>query len=129
MQGRKTLIMSIPTNVIETIKSKADIVEVIGEHVTLKKEGHNYKGLCPFHSDNTPSLSVKPEKGIYKCFACNASGDVVQFLQAHLGLSFPEAIETLAKKYGVTLYPKSVYRILKIQKKRKQQNISAPPNI
>lgn len=74
------IIMSIPTNVIETIKSKADIVEVIGEYVTLKKEGHNYKGLCPFHSDNTPSLSVKPEKGIYKCFACNASGDVVQFL-------------------------------------------------
>lgn len=118
------IIMSIPTNVIETIKSKADIVEVIGEYVTLKKEGHNYKGLCPFHSDNTPSLSVKPEKGIYKCFACNASGDVVQFLQAHLGLSFPEAIETLAKKYGVEIPTDSLSSDdLELQKMRESMYI------
>lgn len=116
--------MSIPTNVIDTIKSKADIVEVIGEYVTLKKEGQNYKGLCPFHCDNTPSLSVSPEKRRYKCFACNASGDVVEFIQNHLGLSFPEAIETLAKKYGIEITADSLSsEDLELQKKRESMYI------
>ena len=81
--------MSIPSTVIDIIKSKADIVEVIGDCVALKKEGHNYKGICPFHSDKSPSLTVSPDKGIYKCFSCGASGDVVKFFEAHLNLSFP----------------------------------------
>lgn len=95
--------MVIPSNVIETIKAKAGIVDVIGEYVTLRKEGQNYKGLCPFHIDNTPSLVVNPAKGIYKCFACGASGDVVKFLEEHLSLSFPDVMEILAKKYGVEI--------------------------
>lgn len=96
--------MGIPSNVIESIKSKADIVDVIGEYVTLTKEGQNYKGICPFHDDHSPSLTVSPTRGVYKCFACGASGDVVKFLEDHLNLSFPEAIETLAKKYGIEIH-------------------------
>lgn len=92
--------MGIPSNVIETIKSNADIVDVIGEYVSLTKEGQNYKGICPFHNDHSPSLMVSPAKGIYKCFSCGASGDVVKFLEEHLNLSFPEAIKMLIKKYG-----------------------------
>ena len=95
--------MSIPSTVIDIIKSKADIVEVIGDYVALKKEGQNYKGICPFHSDKSPSLTVSPDKGIYKCFSCGASGDVVKFLEAHLNLSFPEAIALLANKYGIEI--------------------------
>lgn len=116
--------MSIPSNVIDTIKSKTDIVEVIGEYVSLKKEGQNYKGLCPFHSDNSPSLTVSPEKGIYKCFSCGASGDVVKFLEDHLNLSFPEAIELLAKKYGVEIpaEPLSIEE-MELQKKRESMYI------
>ena len=95
--------MSIPTRVIDDIKSKADIVEVIGEYVNLRKDGQNYKGICPFHGDHTPSLTVSPVKGIYKCFACGASGDAVQFLEEYLHISFPEAVAMLAKKYGVDM--------------------------
>lgn len=95
--------MSIPSTVIDIIKSKADIVEVIGDYVALKKEGQNYKGIYPFHSDKSPSLTVTPDKGIYKCFSCGASGDVVKFLEAHLNLSFPEAIALLANKYSIEI--------------------------
>ena len=95
--------MHISSSIIETIKARADIVEVIGEHVHLTKRGQNYIGLCPFHNDSTPSLTVNSAKGIYKCFACDASGDVIAFLQEHLKLSFVEAIQMLAKKYGVEI--------------------------
>lgn len=116
--------MGIPSNVIETIKAKADIVEVIGEYVTLKKEGQNYKGLCPFHSDNTPSLTVSPAKGIYTCFACGATGDVVKFLEDHLSLSFPEAIGMLANKYGIEVPAKpSFHKDIEFQQKRESMII------
>ena len=84
--------MHISSSIIEMIKARADIVEVIGEYVHLTKRGQNYLGLCPFHYDNTPSLTVSSAKGIYKCFVCDASGDVIAFLQKHLKLSFVEAI-------------------------------------
>ena len=72
--------MRIASNIIDSIKAKAGIVEVISEYVHLTPKGQNYIGLCPFHSDSTPSLTVSPSKGIYKCFACDASGDVINFL-------------------------------------------------
>lgn len=93
----------IPETIIETVKTKADIVDVIGEYVTLKKRGNSFKGLCPFHDDTTPSLSVSREKGVYKCFSCNAAGDVITFLVEHLHLSFPDAIKMLAEKYGIEI--------------------------
>ena len=76
--------MRIASNIIDSIKAKAGIVEVISEYVHLTQKGQNYIGLCPFHIDSTPSLTVSPSKGIYKCFACDASGDVINFLQEHL---------------------------------------------
>lgn len=95
--------MRIASNIIDSIKAKADIVEVIGEYVHLTQKGQNYIGLCPFHSDSTPSLTVSPSKGIYKCFACDASGDVINFLQEHLKISFVEAVKMLANKYGIEI--------------------------
>lgn len=88
---------------VEQVKSKIDIVEVIGERVQLKKAGRHFKGLCPFHSEKTPSFIVSPERQSYKCFGCSESGDVISFLQKYDGYSFLEALELLAKRVGITL--------------------------
>ena len=86
---------------IDKILSTAKIEEVISDFVALKKRGVNYVGLCPFHNEKTPSFSVSPTKGIYKCFGCGASGNVVKFLMDHEKLSYPEALKWLAKKYNI----------------------------
>ncbi|MBO4811867.1 MAG: DNA primase, partial [Prevotella sp.] len=114
--------MRIDPNIIDTIKAKADIVEVIGEYVHLTKKGQNYTGLCPFHSDSTPSLTVSPAKGIYKCFACDASGDVIKFLQEHLKISFVEAVKMLANKYGVEI-PEDTYSSVDDEDQRKRESM------
>lgn len=88
---------------IEEIKSKMDILEVIQDHVKLKKNGANYVGLCPFHNEKSGSFTVSKAKGIYKCFGCGKSGDAIQFLVEHEKKTFPEAIELLASKYNVEL--------------------------
>jgi DNA primase len=88
---------------VEEVKQKIDIVEVIGEYVPLKKAGRNYKGLCPFHGEKSPSFMVNPELQIYKCFGCNEGGDVFTFLQKIEGLEFGEVLQDLAKRAGVTL--------------------------
>ena len=88
---------------IEEVKAKTDIVSIITEHVELKKAGRNYKGLCPFHSEKTPSFMVSPELQIFKCFGCLESGDVISFLQKHEGMDFPEALKYLADRAGVKL--------------------------
>lgn len=85
------------------VKQKTDIISVISEHVNLKKSGRNYKGLCPFHTEKTPSFVVSPELQIFKCFGCGESGDVFSFLQKYEGMDFYEALTTLAKKAGVVL--------------------------
>ncbi len=88
---------------IDTVRSTSDIVDVVGDYVRLKKRGSNYFGLCPFHSENTPSFSVNPDMGIFKCFGCGAGGDVFQFLMRLEGMSFPESIRALAEKAGLEL--------------------------
>ena len=88
---------------IAEIRSRASIVEVISDYVTLRKIGRNYVGLCPFHSEKTPSFTVNDDKGIFHCFSCKAGGSVFNFLMQHDHLSFPEAVEQLAKRYGITL--------------------------
>jgi DNA primase len=93
----------IPDDVVEEVRERADIVEVIGELVSLKRSGKDFKGLCPFHQEKTPSFYVVPAKGFYKCFGCGESGDVFSFLMKHLGLSFQEAVEKLADRYGVEI--------------------------
>ena len=88
---------------LEEVRSHADIVEVIGAHVRLKRAGRNFVGLCLFHNEKTPSFSVNPERGFFHCFGCGAGGTVFNFVMRTEGLSFPEAIESLARRYGVTL--------------------------
>lgn len=88
---------------VDEVKSKVDIVEIIGQRVVLKKAGRHFKGLCPFHSEKTPSFIVSPERQSFKCFGCQKGGDVISFLQDYDGMSFYEALEMLAKRVGVTL--------------------------
>jgi DNA primase len=88
---------------VEQVKSKIDIVEIIGERVVLKKAGRHFKGLCPFHSEKSPSFIVSAERQSFKCFGCQEGGDVITFLQKYDGYSFYEALETLAKRVGITL--------------------------
>lgn len=81
----------------------ADIVEVVGDYVKLKKSGSGFTGLCPFHNEKTPSFHVTPKLGIYKCFGCGESGDVFSFVMAQEGISFPESLRTLADRYGIDI--------------------------
>jgi DNA primase len=99
----------IPDRVVEEVRERADIVEVIGEHVSLKRSGKEFKALCPFHNEKTPSFYVVPGKGFYKCFGCGESGDVFSFLMDHTGLSFNEAVEKLAARVGVEI-PREEFR-------------------
>lgn len=93
----------IPDEVIAEVKEATDIVELIGERVELKKQGHRLVGLCPFHSENSPSFSVSPEKGMYHCFGCGAGGNVFTFVMETEGLSFPETIERLATRANLSV--------------------------
>ncbi len=93
----------IDNNSIEQLKQTIDIVDVVGNYVELKKNGSNFKGLCPFHDEKTPSFIVSPSKQLYKCFGCGAGGDAIKFLMEFEKLSYPEAIEKLASQYNFTL--------------------------
>lgn len=88
---------------IEQIKDANDIVSVVSEHVTLKKKGKNYWGCCPFHNEKTPSFSVAPDKGVYYCFGCHASGNAIKFLMELEGITFVEALERLANRANIPL--------------------------
>ena len=90
-------------NAVEEIKSRCNIVDVIGRVVPLKKTGRNYKGLCPFHNEKTPSFIVSDDKQIYTCFGCGASGDVIGFVEKYYNLDFRGAVEMLAKEYGIDI--------------------------
>lgn len=90
---------------VEEIKSKIDIVDLIQEYVPLRRAGRNFKALCPFHSEKTPSFMVSPELQIFKCFGCGEGGDVFAFLEKFEGIEFPEALRILAKRTGVKLRP------------------------
>ncbi|MGD8366309.1 MAG: DNA primase [Desulfobacterales bacterium] len=93
----------IPEEKISEIRAAADIVDVVSESVLLKKSGRNYLGLCPFHSEKTPSFSVNRDKQIFYCFGCGAGGNVFTFLMQHDGLAFPEAVQRLARQYGIEM--------------------------
>jgi DNA primase len=98
-----------PPELIDRIRDASDIVDVISEYVPLKKRGKNYLGLCPFHAEKDPSFTVTPQKQIFYCFGCGEGGNVIHFLMKHEKLSFPEAIELLAKKANIPL-PKESWR-------------------
>ncbi|MEN8135185.1 MAG: DNA primase [Thermodesulfobacteriota bacterium] len=88
---------------VQLVKEATDIVEIIGEHVDLKKAGSNYKGRCPFHSEKTPSFTVNRARNSFHCFGCNEGGDVFSFYMKYHNATFPEALKGLAKRYGVPL--------------------------
>jgi DNA primase len=88
---------------IEEVRSRAEIVEVIGAHVRLRRMGRNFVGLCPFHNEKTPSFSVNLERGFFHCFGCGTGGTVFDFLMKVGGMTFPEAVQSLAKRYGIML--------------------------
>jgi len=93
----------IPEKTISEIRAVSDIVSVISEVVLLKRTGKNFVGLCPFHSEKTPSFTVNSDKQIFYCFGCGAGGSVFTFLMKHEGLSFPEAVRTLGRRYGIAV--------------------------
>ena len=93
--------------VVAQVRDATDLVEVASDHVKLKKRGRKYEGLCPFHEEKTPSFSIDPEKGLFYCFGCHAGGDSIKFVMELERLSFPEAVERLARQFGVHLPPAS----------------------
>jgi DNA primase len=102
--------MRIPESKIEEIRSSADIVDVISPHVQLRKRGKNFIGLCPFHSEKTPSFTVSEEKQIFHCFGCHTGGNVFKFLTEFHKISFVEAVQELAEQQGITIeFDKSEY--------------------
>ena len=88
---------------VDKIMDAVNIVDVVGEFVNLRKSGVNYKGLCPFHDDKTPSFMVSPARQICKCFACGEGGNAVNFLMKHEQITYPEALRWLAKKYNIEI--------------------------
>jgi DNA primase len=92
-----------PQRFIDDLKQQADIVVVIQDYVSLKKTGANYKGLCPFHGEKTPSFQVNRDKGFFHCFGCNVGGDVLKFLELHEKIGFGDAVKLLAQRFGVPL--------------------------
>jgi DNA primase len=92
---------------VARVREAADILDIVGDHVRLKKRGRGWEGLCPFHEEKTPSFSVDPDKGVYYCFGCHQGGDVFKFVMQLEHLSFPETVERLARRYGVKLPPRS----------------------
>jgi DNA primase len=93
----------ISDDVINEIRTRADIVAVIGQHVQLRKAGRNWKGLCPFHGEKTPSFNVSPDKGFFHCFGCQKHGDVFRFVMELEGKSFVEAVEQLGARFGISV--------------------------
>ena len=93
--------MSIPQSFVQELIARADVVEIVGRYVQLKKGGANFMGLCPFHSEKSPSFSVSPTKQFYHCFGCGKTGNAISFLMDHAGMSFVEAVEDLAQQFGM----------------------------
>src|SRR5688572_3357262 len=92
-----------PAQFVEDLKQHADIVVVIQDYVSLKKSGANYKGLCPFHNEKTPSFTVNRDKGFFHCYGCSAGGDVIKFLELHDKIGFVDAVKQLAQRFGLSL--------------------------
>jgi DNA primase len=93
--------MAIPQSFIQELLARADVVEIVGRYVQLKKGGANYMGLCPFHGEKSPSFSVSPTKQFYHCFGCGKNGNAISFLMEHAGMNFVEAVKDLAGQYAM----------------------------
>jgi DNA primase len=93
--------VAIPSSFIQELLARADIVDIVGRHVQLKKGGANFMGLCPFHGEKSPSFSVSPSKQFYHCFGCGVSGDAIKFMTEYGGMTFIEAVKDLSQQYGL----------------------------
>ena len=112
----------IPQDTIQKVLSAANITEVVSEFVNLKKKGVNYLGVCPFHNEKTPSMIVSPAKGIFKCFGCGKAGNAISFVMEHEAMTYPEAIEYVAKKYHVEI-PKVEMTADELQKRSERDTL------
>jgi DNA primase len=93
----------IPEDTLQAVRDRVDLVDLVGRHVSLKKAGRSYKGLCPFHHEKTPSFVVTPERGTWHCFGCGEGGNAFAFLMKHENLTFPEAVRSLAAELGIEI--------------------------
>ncbi len=112
--------MYYPQEAIEEVRQANDILGLVSSYVTLKKKGGNYFGLCPFHTEKSPSFSVRPEKQMYHCFGCGKSGNSISFVMEYENYSFPEAVEFLAKRAGITLPEREESEEMKRAKSRRE---------
>ena len=113
--------MHYPEEVIEEVRARNDIVDVISSFVALKRSGSNYMCCCPFHSDKSPSFSVSRQKQMYYCFGCHEGGNVISFVMKHENFTFPEAIKYLADRVGYALPEMEYSEAEKQRANRKQQ--------
>jgi DNA primase len=116
---------NIPDEVIEEVRARTDITAFISQYVQLKKTGRNFLGLCPFHSEKTPSFSVAPDKQIFHCFGCGASGNVFSFLMKSEGITFPEAVRVLAGRAGIRLPDVEVSPAAEHRRRKKERLLEA----
>lgn len=119
--------MAIPHAFIQDLVARVDIVDVLGRYMTLKKAGTNFKGLCPFHGEKTPSFIVSPVRQTYHCFGCGVHGNVIGFLMEHNGLNFVDAVKDLAQQMGLQVPEENVtpqQQAFEQQKKAKQQQLT-----
>ena len=107
--------MYYPDDVVEEVRSRSDIVDIVSGYVKLQKKGSSYFGLCPFHHEKSPSFSVSPNKQMYYCFGCGAGGNVITFLMEYENYSFPEALKVLADRAGITLPQQEMSKEAKAQ--------------
>lgn len=105
---------------IQRVMDATDIVDVVKEFVTLRKSGANYKGLCPFHNERTPSFSVSPAKQLCKCFSCGKGGNAVHFLMELEQMTYPEAIKWLGRKYGIEVKEKELTDTERIEQSERE---------
>ncbi len=92
-----------PQTFIDDLRLQANLVQVVQEYVPLKRSGNAYKGLCPFHSEKTPSFHVDPDKGFFHCFGCSRGGDVFKFIELQENVGFQDAVRLIAQKFGVAI--------------------------
>ena len=119
--------MSIPQTFVQELLSRADVVEIVGRYVQLKKGGANFMGLCPFHGEKSPSFSVSPTKQFYHCFGCGKTGNAISFLMEHAGMSFVEAVQDLAQQFGMQVPEDDATpqdRARAVQQRQKQTTLS-----
>ena len=112
--------MALPESFVEEVRRVADIVRVISEHVALKKMGTSWKGLCPFHQEKSPSFNVRQEPAVFHCFGCGEGGDVFKFAMLYEKVSFPEAIEIVARRFGMQVPERGAVEPSADRKEREQ---------